>query len=271
MRDKKLFFVLSGFLALSMVGCDYLGARDNLNKGVRAYGESDYQGATAFFEEATQLDPELIEAELYLGMAYLQQFVPGAVGDENQRNAEMAVQTFESVLQGDAENTTALAGLASIYQNTNRLGLARESYVRQVEIAPDDPVAHYSVGSVNWMIVFSELPRLTAAIAEEDEAEESEGEINPDARTFDEVASLIEEGQMHLDRALELRDTYEDAMSYKNLLYRQAAELIPVDTEDEGALAQREELLAMADDWFNRALETRQRNAELAAAGLAVD
>ena len=60
-------------------------------------------------------------------------------------------------------------------------------------------------------------------------------------------------------------------MSYKNLLYRQAAELIPEDTEDEEALAQREELLAMADEWFNRALETRQRNAELAAAGLPVE
>lgn len=249
MRDKKLFFVLSGFLSLSILGCDYLGARDNLNKGVRAYGESDYQGAAEFFREATALDPELTEAELYLGMAYLQQFVPGQVGPDNQRNADMAIQTFESVLQRDPNNTTAMAGLASIYQNTNQIDLARASYVRQAEIAPDDPVAHYSVGSVNWMMVFNKTVE----------------------RDPEEIASLIEEGQMHLDRALELRGNYEDAMSYKNLLYRQAAELIPEDTEDEEALAQREELLAMADEWFNRALETRQRNAELAAAGLPVE
>ena len=245
MRDKKLFFVLSGFLSLSMIGCDYLAARDNLNKGVRAYGESDYQGAAVFFEEATTLDPELTEAELYLGMAYLQQFIPGAVGPDNERNADMAVQTFSSVLEGDPNNTTAMAGLASIYQNTNQIDLARDSYVRQAEIAPDDPVAHYSVGSVNWMMVFNKTIE----------------------RDQEEIASLIEEGQMHLDRALELRANYEDAMSYKNLLYRQAAELIPEDTEDEEALAQREELLVMADDWFNRALETRQRNAELAGCG----
>jgi len=249
MQDKKLFFVLSGFLALSMLGCDYLGARDNLNKGVRAYGESDYQSAVDFFETATTLDPELTEAELYLGMAYLQQFVPGQVGQDNQRNADMAIQTFQSVLDREPNSTTAMAGLASIYQNTNQIDLAHESYVRQAEIAPDDPVAHYSVGSVNWMMVFNKTV-----------------ERNPE-----EIASLIEEGQMHLDRALELRETYEDAMSYKNLLYRQAAELIPEDTEDEEALAQREELLAMADDWFNKALETRQRNAELAAVGLAVE
>ena len=249
MQDKKLFFVLSGFLALNMLGCDYLGARDNLNKGVRAYGESDYQGAVEFFETATTLDPELTEAELYLGMAYLQQFVPGQVGQDNQRNADMAIQTFQSVLDREPNSTTAMAGLASIYQNTNQIDLAHESYVRQAEIAPDDPVAHYSVGSVNWMMVFNKTVE----------------------RDPEEIASLIEEGQMHLDRALELRETYEDAMSYKNLLYRQAAELIPEDTEDEEALAQREELLAMADDWFNKALETRQRNAELAAVGLAVE
>ncbi len=249
MRDKTVFFVLIGFLGLSMLGCEYLGARDNLNKGVRAYGESDYQSAVGFFEVATELDPELTEAELYLGMAYLQQFVPGAVGPDNQRNADMAIQTFQSVLQREPNNTTAIAGLASIYQNTNQMDLAHESYLRQVEIAPDDPVAHYSVGSINWMMVFNK------AIEREPE----------------EVARLIEEGQTHLDRALELRETYEDAMSYKNLLYRQAAELIPEDTEDEEALAQREELLAMADEWFNRALETRQRNAELAAAGLPVE
>jgi tetratricopeptide (TPR) repeat protein len=248
MREKKLGFVLLGLLALGLVGCDQLRARDNLNKGVRAYGESDYQGATAFFEEATQLDPELTNAELYLGMAYLQQFVPGAVGPDNQRFADLAIETFQSVLQKDPTNTTAIAGLASVYQNTNRLDLARESYLRQAEISPEDPVAHYSVGSVNWLLIFSGSV------------------VDPE-----EVTSLIEEGQMHLDRALELRETYEDAMSYKNLLYRQAAELIPEDTEDEEALARREELLATADEWFDRALETRQRNAELAAAGLPVE
>ena len=266
MRDKKFLFVLVGLLTLGMVGCDQLRARDNLNKGVQAFGASEYESAVEFFAESTRLDPELTNAELYLGMAYLQQFVPGAVGEENQRNADLALATFESVLEKEPTNTTAIAGLASIYQNTNRLDLARESYVRQAEIAPDDPVAHYSVGSVNWMIVFSELPRLAVA----DDGEESE-EIDPDAVTAEDIASLIEEGQMHLDRALEIRGNYEDAMSYKNLLYRQAAELIPEDSEDEEALAQRDELLAMADDWFNRALETRQRNAELAAAGLPVE
>ena len=249
MRQKKLSFVFLGLLALGLVGCDQLRARDNVNKGVRSFGATNYEEAVEYFQLAVQFDPELTNAELYLGMAYLQQFIPNAVGEENRRHADMAIQTFQSVLEKEPENTTAIAGLASIYQNMNRLGLARENYLRQTEIVPDDPVAHYSVGSLNWMIVFDKTIE----------------------ETPEELAALIEEGQQHLDRALELRDNYEDAMSYKNLLYRQAAELIPEDSEDEEALARREDLIAMADEWFDRALETRQRNAELAAAGLLVE
>ena len=275
MRQKKLFFLfLGGILALGSVSCDQLRARDNLNKGVRAYGESDYQGAVEFFQEATSLDPELINAELYLGMAYLQQFIPGAVGPENEQFAEMAVDTFQSVLQKEPNNSTAVAGMASIYQNTNRLDLARESYLRQADISPDDPVAHYSIGSVNWLIAFTEIPRLKVAmVAEDGESDDAEdiGEAVDVAAMTQEISSLIEEGQSHLDTALTLRENYEDAMSYKNLLYRQSAELIPEDSEDEQALARREELIAMADEWFDRALETRQRNAELAAQGLSVE
>ena len=246
MRQKKLSFVFLGLLALGLVGCDQLRARDNVNKGVRAFGASNYSEAVEYFGLAVEFDPELTNAELYLGMAYLQQFIPNAVGEENQRHADMAVQTFQSVLGKEPENTIAISGLASIYQNMNQLDLARENYLRQTEIAPDDPVAHYSVGSLNWMIVFDKTTE----------------------ETPEELAALIEEGQQHLDRALELRENYEDAMSYKNLLYRQAAELIPEDSEDGEALARREDLIAMADEWFDRALETRQRNAELAAAGL---
>jgi tetratricopeptide (TPR) repeat protein len=271
MRQSKILFALLGLLALGLVGCNKLQARDNLNKGVRAFRESNYQTAVDYFKTALDLDPELLNAELYLGTAYSQQFIPGALSEENRLNAQLAVETFESVLDKDPNNSSAIAGLASIYQNTGDLDRAREYYVRQVGLSPDDPVAHYSVGSINWYIVTDRAPQL-AGLDDLVDEEEDEGTTAEEAQAVrDELTALIEEGQQHLDRALALRDTYEDAMSYKNLLYRQAAELIPEDTEDEDALAQREQLIAQADDWFDRALATRARNAELAAAGLPVE
>jgi tetratricopeptide (TPR) repeat protein len=250
MRQTKLVFALLGLLSLGLSGCQRLQARDNLNKGVRAFREANYPSAVDFFKQAIALDPELVNAELYLATAYSQQFIPGAFSEENRQHAEMAIATFENVLSRDSVNTSAIAGLASIYQNTNQLDKAREHYLQQAGILPDDAVANYSVGSLNWMIVFDKTIE----------------------RPIEELSNLIEEGQQYLDKALALNENYEDAMSYKNLLYRQAAELIAADPDAEDPEAaeaeaeeRRLEILAMADEWFNKALETRQTNAEEAA------
>jgi hypothetical protein len=80
-----------------------------------------------------------------------------------------------------------------------------------------------------------------------------------------EILTLIEEGQQALDRALELDANYEDAMTFKNLLYRMLGNMIPEDTEDEEELARRDELFAQADEWYTAAAEARQRAAEEAA------
>lgn len=244
MRQKKLLLLLVGMLALASVGCQSLQARDNLNKGVRAFNDSNYQAAVDYFIVALELDPELTQAELYLATAYSQQFVPGALSEENRRMAQLAIDTFESVLERDPTATTAMAGLASIYQNTNDLDTAREYYLLQASVDAENPVSHYSIGSLNWMIVFDKTVE----------------------RSPEELTDLIEEGQQALDRALELNEEYEDAMTYKNLLYRESAALIPEDSEDEAALADRQQLLQMADLWFNRAMETRRLLAEREAA-----
>ena len=233
MRYTKLMLGFLAFLALGSASCAKLQARDNLNKGVRAFRDAKYEAAINYFQEAMKLDPTLTNAELYLATAYAQQFIPGATSEENQKNADMAIKTFEQVLSREPQNVTAIGGLASIYQNTNDLQKARQFYLKDAELAPDDPVPHYAVGSVDWIIVFDKA--------------------NP--RPVEEQAMLIEEGLQHLDRALTLNKDYEDAMSYKNLLYREKARLAENEQE-------KVQLIAQADEWFNKALETRKRNQE---------
>lgn len=58
-----------------------------------------------------------------------------------------------------------------------------------------------------------------------------------------------------MDFALSLNPDYDDAMIYKNLLIREKVRF----TTDP---AEQAKLTAMADDWFNKALETRKRNAQ---------
>jgi tetratricopeptide (TPR) repeat protein len=233
MRHNKLILALVALLALASASCAKLQARDNLNKGVRAFRDAKYEAAVQYFQEAVRLDPELVDAELYLATAYQQQFIPGAQSEENKRNADLAIETYQKVLSRDPNNVTAIAGMASMYQNTDDLQKAREFYMKQTQLEPNNAVPFYAVGSVNWIIVFDKN--------------------NPPPP--EQQVQLIEEGLQHLDKALSINPDYEDAMTYKNLLYREKARL----TENEEEKAQ---LISQADEWFNKALETRKRNAE---------
>jgi len=232
-RHKKLMFAFLAMLALAATSCAKLQARDNLNKGVRAFRNAHYDDAVTLFKEAIRLDPELTNAELYLATAYAQQFIPGAASEENQKYAELALETFEGVLKRDTNNVTAIGGLASIYQNTNQFQKAREFYLKNAQLEPTNAVPFYAVGSVNWIMVFNKN--------------------NPPPP--EEQAQLIEEGISNLDKALAINPTYEDAMTYKNLLYREKARLA-TDAQE------KTQLIAQADEWFNKALETRKKNAE---------
>lgn len=230
---KRLLLALLALSALGLTSCNKLQARDNLNKGVRAFREANYDTAINYFKEAIALDPELTNAQLYLATAYAQQFIPGATSEQNMKFAEQAEQEFQKVLQTDPTNISGVAGLASIYQNTNRFDKAKEFYIKHSQLEPENAIPHYSVGSVNWIIVFDK------------------GSPRPP----EEKAKLIEEGLLHLDKAIELNPDYEDAMTYKNLLFRQKAELAANDDE-------RKQWNDEADKWFNMALDTRKRNAE---------
>lgn len=237
MLKKTLTFAFMVLLAVGSVSCAKLQARDNLNKGVRAFRDAKFESAIDYFQKAMSLDPTLTEAELYLATAYAQQFIPGAGSEENQRNADMALQTFGNVLQRDPNNPHALAGMASLYQNTFQLDKAREFYKRQAEIDQANATPFYAVGSVNWLIVAGN--KSTPPPPEE-------------------AIVLIDEGQQYLDKALAINPDYEDAMSYKNLLYRARADL----AMDE---AEKAQLVSQADEWFDKAMATRQRLAEKAS------
>ncbi len=229
-RHMKLMLAFLAILSLATTSCAKLQARDNLNKGVRAFREAHYENAVTYFKEAARLDPELTDAEVYLGTAYLQQFIPNANSEENQKNADMAIQTFQNVLKRQPDNVSAIAGLAYMYQNTSRVQEAREYYLKNTQLSPTDPVPFYAVGSVDWIIVYNKN--------------------NPPPE--EEQKKLVDEGLNFLDKALALNKDYEDAMSYKNLLYREKARL----SKDED---EKKQLIAQADDWFNKALETRKK------------
>jgi tetratricopeptide (TPR) repeat protein len=233
MSKKLLTFGFVALLALSSVSCAKLQARDQLIKGQQAFKNAKYESAVDHFKQAMELDPNLTMAELYLGTAYSQQFIPGAQSPENQKMAELAIKTFENILNRETSNVSAIAGLAFMYQNTFQFKKAHEFYLKQAQLDTQNPVPFYAIASVNWIMV------------------SNKAEPPP----LEEQVKLVDEGITYADKALALNEDYDEAMSYKNLLLREKARL--AETEDQKAL-----LTKQADDWFTKALDTRKKNQE---------
>ena len=237
-RQTKWMLAFLAIMALAATSCSKLQARDNLNKGVRAFRDAHYENAVKYFQQAVELDPDLTTAEIYLGTAYAQQYVPGGRGEDNEKNARMAIQTFENVLKHEPDNVNAVAGLASIYYNLGQndkqqLEKSREYYIKYSTLDPMNPIPLYTIGVLDWIVVFDKT----------------------NTAPKEEQLKTIEEGLSYLDKSLALNPDYDDAMSYKNLLYRQKAERAENDVE-------AKKLTEMADEWFNKSMETRKKNAE---------
>jgi tetratricopeptide (TPR) repeat protein len=233
MIRKLLTFSALALFVLGAASCQKLQARDNLNKGIKAFREGRYERAVEFFDNASKLDPELTNAELYLATAWAQQYIPNVDTEDNKKFALNAIQTFESVYKKDPKNASAVAGLAGMYQNLQQFDKSKEYYKVQTQIDPENAVPYYAIGSTDWILVANKQNPLPE----------------------DQKAPLISEGLQYVDKALEKNPTYEEAMTYKNLLLRQQAEI----TKDP---AEKQKLIAEADVWFNKVLETRKANQE---------
>jgi len=243
--------ILAGLL-LSASGCAKLQARDQLNKGVAFYKEGKYQLAIEHFKNAVSLDETLLNAKLYLATAYANQYVPGSEQEENVKMAEQAISHFHEVLKTDPSNVGSIAGIANLYFQMKRMDDAKDYYKRQLAVEPNNPEAWYSVGVIDWTQAYQ--PRIEMKtrlkIAPDQPIKDSKERQALAERNL----PLIEEGMNSLNKAIELRPDYDDAMAYLNLLYREKADL-------EDSPDQREADLKTADSWMDKTLEIKKQKA----------
>src|SRR5271155_4024474 len=79
-RTAGQIFSVAALLILvaGISGCSKLRARDLLNKGVTSFKNAQFDAAVEDFKQAKELDPDLLNARLYLATAYASQYIPGA-------------------------------------------------------------------------------------------------------------------------------------------------------------------------------------------------
>ncbi len=253
-------------LAVGVSGCNKLRARDLLNKGVAAFKEAQFDRAVENFKEAKELDPDLMNARLYLATAYASQYIPGAPSDENKQHGEAAIAEYKSVLEKDPNNLSAIDGLASIlYQmagqpfDQKKFEESKSYHEKHVQLKPQDKQPYYSIGVIDWALAYRGNTEMRADYnkAHINKQVKDTDPLPPDVRKAyaDKYGALVDDGIANLKKATDLDPQYDDAMTYLNLLYRRKADMVE-------STAERDSYTKMADDLLDQVKEIKQKRAE---------
>jgi tetratricopeptide (TPR) repeat protein len=262
-KHFRLVTLAAALLALvSTAGCGKLRARDQLNKGVTAYKNAKYEEAIDHFQQAVALDPTLINAKMYLATAFAQQYIPGADTPENNKMAEQAIEQYQRVLDmkpARDQRVNSAKGIAYLYLNMKKFDEAKKYYRMAADVDPNDPEPYYSVGVIDWTASYQ--PRMEERAKLGMKPDENLSAKNKDqkkvcAELKVKNAPAIQEGIENLNKAIQLRPDYDDAMAYLNLMYREKAD---VECDDLNA---RQEDLKTADHWVDQTLSTKKAKAE---------
>src|SRR5437660_11362610 len=214
---RVLVVVAIAAAMLSAAGCNKLGARDQLNKGVQSYKNSKYEEAIDHFQQAVSLDPGLLNARLYLATAFAQQYIPGADTPDNNKMAEQAIDQYKEVLKRDPKNINSVKGIAYLYLQMKRFDDAKAYYRKATELDPNDPEPYYSVAVIDWTQSYQ--PRMEERAKLGLKPDEPLKDKKVCAALKEKNASNIQEGIDNMKKEMDLRPDYDDAMEYMHLLY----------------------------------------------------
>lgn len=253
-------------VVVGATGCNKLKARDLLNKGVNAFKNGQYDEAIEDFKQSKELDPTLMNARLYLATAYASQYIPGAPSDANTRLGNQAIAEFKDVLSVDPNNLSAIDGIGSILfqmagtpYDPKKFEESKSYHEKHIQLKPNDPEPYYWVGVIDWTLAFRANNELRA--------EYNRSNIKKQVKDTDPLpaslradytskyGSLVDEGITDLQKAIQLRPDYDDAMAYLNLMFRRKADM--VESADE-----RDNLLKQADALVDKVKEIKQKRAE---------
>jgi len=254
---RRLALAAAGLALLCSAGCNKLRARDQLNKGVQSYKNARYEEAIDHFQKSVSLDPTLLNARLYLATALANQYIPGADTEENNRVAQQAIDEFKKVLDmhpSRDQQITSLKGIASLYFNMKKLADAKQYHRKVADVDPNDPEVYYSIGVIDWTECYQ--PRMEERAKLGLKPDEPLKDKKVCGALSDKNSPIIQDGIDNLNKSLQLRPDYDDAMAYLNLMYRERADL---ECEDPAARAAD---LKTADEWVDKTLATKKAKAE---------
>ena len=249
-------FLILG-VSLSAFGCSEFRARQQARQGNRDFREGNYAAAVSAYAAAEQLYPMPV-ISFNKGLACRQMMLPGAKSRQNEQAIECALSAFRRLkeqspsdaradqlyqqtlfdadrfdalaqlyttqLQRNPADPAALNGLIQIYSNAGRWDDALHWTIERAKQAAHDAEAQYAVGVLIYNHLFEKGggtehstydPRPQGTQLKVPPAN-NPGDITGEARV-----ALAEQGIESLRKAVQIRATYTEALTYLGLLYRQ--------------------------------------------------
>lgn len=270
---KKLCLLVALSLSLSLLaGCTKIQARVEIRNANDAYGKEDYTTALKHYQKAREIDgTSFPELDRMIGYSLIGMYVPEDKSPANVKNADAAIVELRRYLKKKPDDLVAREALINLYLNAERITDAINYFREWLQTHPADLEAVRSIATLyakqgNFAESLNWYEKITLLDARNPEAFYVYGVVcyekvakNPPA-DINERLQIIERGKSALQKAIQLKKDYFEAMVYLQLLFRQQA---PLETDP----ARQQALIAEADKIRNEAIAiVRRKKAEAAAA-----
>ena len=269
---KKLCLLAALCLTVASVSCTKIKARMAIKEANNAYDHENYKDALASYIKARNIDPSFPDLDRMIGYSEIGLYIPDQKTPENEAHADRAIAELNRYLTKRPDDEIARDALINMYLNANRTDDAIAYFRKYLEEHPADLKAVKSIAtlyakkgdfneSLNW------YQKITLLDAKNPESFYIFGVVcyekvakNPPQDPAEKM-TIITKGKDALQRAIDIKPDYFEAMAYLNLLWRQQA---LVDALTDPAKAQQD--VAQADLIRNKTLEIiKQRKAQQAS------
>lgn len=191
------------------------------------------------------------------------QYLVAAYGPDKLNEPDQAEPVIMRMIEMDPKDPTNYFALARIYSDNGDYEKAEEQYLKAKEVKPNDPQVYSQLASFYEMQ--GQFDKMMDALKARLEQEPKNPEVyytiatkywekayrdftTPEA----DKVKYAQEGIVNVDKAIELKSDYFEALSYKNLLLRVQANL-------EKNPGKQQQLLREADQYRDKAQEIQKK------------
>ena len=205
--------------------------------------------------------PETSTAIRKLSLEYL----VAAYGPDKLNDPAQSEPIVQKMIELDPSEPTNYFALGRIYEDTGDYERAEETYLKAKEVRPNEPTVYTTLaGFYNRQ---GDFEKTIQALQERTAKEPNNPEAHQMVATFywdkvyrdfrladDEKKQFVQAGIDEVDKAIQLKNDYVEAITYKNLLLRLQANM-------EKDVAKQRALIREADQLRDQALELRKQQA----------